>query len=145
MKKLLITLSLIVLSGCQTIDSRGQFIDDSQVSKLENKNLTKNEVINLLGSPTMTPDYSSDTWYYASMSLARKTWTMPKVRSERLVKITFIGDRVSGVEVSDNSRQGEINVVKEYTRSKGTEQNPMQRFVKNFGRFNKSSKKNKHR
>lgn len=146
MKKILITLSLIALSACQTIDSRGQFIDDNQVSKLQNKNLTKNEVISLIGSPTMTPDYSSDTWYYASMAIARKTWTMPKVKSERLVKITFAGDRVSSVEVQDEKLRGnDIKVVKDYTKSKGTEQNSLQRFVKNFGRFNKSSKKKKHR
>lgn len=145
MKKILITLSLIVLSSCQSIDSRGQFIDDTQVSRLENKNLTKDEVINLIGSPTMTPDYSENTWYYASMAIARKTWTMPKVRSERLVKITFASDRISSVEVLDDSRNGEVNVVKEYTKSKGTEQNSLQKFVKNFGRFNKSSKKKKHR
>lgn len=145
MKKILITLSLIALSGCKSIDSRGQYIDDEQVSKLQNQSLTKDEVVGLIGLPTMTPDYSTDVWYYANMNIARKTWTMPKIRSERLVKITFAGDRVSGVEVLDDSHNKDINVVKDYTASKGTEQNSLQRFVKNFGRFNKSSKKKKHR
>ena len=145
MKKCLIILSLIGLTGCNTIDSRGQFIDNAQISALENKNLTKNEVINMIGYPTMTPDYTSDTWYYASMSLARKTFTMPKLRSDRVVKITFIGERINTVEVLDKIPGHGITVVEEYTRSKGTEINPLQRFVKNFGRFNKSSSKKKHR
>lgn len=145
MKKILITLSLLILSSCKSIDSRGQYIDDEHVRKLVNTSLTKDEVISLIGSPTMTPDYSSSTWYYVNMNIARKTWTMPKVKSERLVKITFAGNRVSTVEVLDDSYSKEVRVAKDYTVSKGTELNSLQRFVKNFGRFNKSSKKKKHR
>ncbi len=144
MHKLLIALSLLTLTGCKTIDSRGQFIDDQQIASIENKNLTKEEVANTLGLPSLTPDYTANTWYYTSRSLERKIFTEPKVVSQRVVKVTFTGNKVDMVEVLDNSHKDGLMVEKEYTRSLGTDENVLQKFTKNFGRFN-GTKKKKHR
>jgi outer membrane protein assembly factor BamE (lipoprotein component of BamABCDE complex) len=144
MNKLLIIASMLILTGCKITDSRGQYVDDQEVQALENKSLTKDDVTNLIGLPTLVPDYTPDTWYYASRSLERKIFTQPKVVSQRIVKVTFIKDRLDMVEVLDDKHEGGIKVVQEYTRSLGTNENAMQRFVKNFGRFN-STKKKTHR
>lgn len=145
MYKFAIIFSLLVVTSCQTIDSRGQYIDDSQIRVLENKEMTKNDVTNLLGSPTLVPDYSPDTWYYASRSMERRAWFKPKVTAQRVLKIIFHHDRISEVEVLDESHSEDIKVIKDYTKSLGNEQNPFQHFVKNIGRFNKSINQKKHR
>jgi len=144
MHKLLIIISLLILPGCKTIDSRGQYVDDKQITTLENKNLTKNDVTELIGLPTIVPDYTPNTWYYVSRSLERKIFTQPKVVSQRVVKVTFDHDRLDMVEVIDDSHNHDIKTVVEYTRSLGTDENVLQQFTKNFGRFNQSKKK-KHR
>jgi outer membrane protein assembly factor BamE (lipoprotein component of BamABCDE complex) len=144
MNKLLIIASMLILTGCKTIDSRGQYVDDAQVQEIEKKSLTKDDVTSLIGLPTLVPDYTPDTWYYASRSLERKIFTQPKVVSQRIVKVTFIKDRLDMIEVLDDKHEGGIRVVDDYTRSLGTDENGLQRFVKNFGKFN-STKKKKHR
>ncbi|MGI4776287.1 MAG: outer membrane protein assembly factor BamE, partial [Janthinobacterium lividum] len=72
------SLALLTLFGCQTIDTRGQYVDDASITQLENKNLTKEQVIELIGTPTIIPDYNPDTWYYIQRLLARKAWLTPK-------------------------------------------------------------------
>ena len=55
---------VVLLGGCQTIDIRGQYVDEDSLAKLETKSLTQAEIIELIGTPTVVPDYSKDTWYY---------------------------------------------------------------------------------
>ncbi|MES2214630.1 MAG: outer membrane protein assembly factor BamE [Pseudomonadota bacterium] len=140
-----ILFSTFLLSSCQTIDSRGQYIDDSQLKVIENKTMTKNEVISMLGSPTLIPDYSPDVWYYASRSMRRSAWFKPKVTAQRIIQITFESDKIAEVEVLNESHQEGIKVIKEYTKSLGNDQNPLQHFVHNLGRFNKPINPKKHR
>ena len=48
---------------------------------------------------------------------------------------------ISEVESVDNKHNSNIVVVKDYITTKGTEMNPVQEYIRNFGRFNRSSKK----
>lgn len=137
--KFFIFLALCTLSSCQTIDVRGQYIDDNAVSQLENKKLTKDQVIDLIGTPTIVPDYTPDTWYYVQRSLARRAWLTPKVIEQRIVKIRFNNGITAEVAVLNDLHQEEIKVISEHTRTYGTEQNSIQKFIKNIGRFNKTT------
>lgn len=139
MWRAIIVLFALSLTGCQSIDVRGQYVDDKQISILESKRLNKQEVIELLGSPTMVPEYSTDTWYYAERAMKRRAWAKPKVISQRVVMVKFDKDqRVTTVEVLNDKHSEDLKVVTEYTKSLGNEANPLQQFVRNIGRFNKS-------
>lgn len=146
MKNLNLLLLTFVLSvaGCQTIYSRGQFVDDAQVDKLMGKKMTKEQVVDMVGSPTIVSDYSKDTWYYAQRSLSYRAWFTPKVLSQRVVKLVFKGDVLSEVEVFNDKHEDGIVISDEYTKSPGTERSHIQNFVRNFGKFNKKKKKKKN-
>jgi outer membrane protein assembly factor BamE (lipoprotein component of BamABCDE complex) len=145
MQKFTIILLLLLLAGCRTIDSRGQYVDNTQIEYIENKNLTKDEVIKVIGTPTLAPDYSPNIWYYISRSMERRAWFTPKVTAQRIVKITFNDNMITGVDVLNESHSEDIKIIKEYTKSLGNEQNPLQHFVHNIGRFNKPLNYKKHR
>ena len=55
-------------------------------------------------------------------------------------------DKVQEIEIFNDTHSNDLRIVKEYTKSLGNDQNPLQQFVKNFGRFNKpkQTKKNRH-
>ena len=134
-----------ILSGCQTLDIRGQYIDDAALKQVENQRMSKSEVENVLGTPTIVPNYSADTWYYVQRILARRAWFNPTVVEQRVVKVKFDkNDFLEEVVVLANS-QKEINIIGEYTKARGTELNPIQKFVKNIGRFNKTTDGKKKR
>ncbi len=131
--------ALLILSGCQTLDIRGQYIEDATLKQVKNKKLSKFEVENSLGTPTIIPNYSPDTWYYIQRILSRRAWFDPKVVEQRIVKVKFdkhgFLEEVTLIEDS----QKELNIISEYTKAHGTELNPVQKFVKNMGRFNKTT------
>lgn len=137
-----------LLCSCQTIESRGQFIDNNSLSTLETQKLDKLGVEDLIGTPTIVPDYTPNTWYYVQRSLIKRAWFKPKVIEQRIVKVTFNQNNlVEEVTLLNDSHNDDINIISEYTKTYGTELNGIQKFVKNIGRFNKttSSKKKSKR
>ncbi|KIJ88440.1 outer membrane protein assembly factor BamE [Rickettsia asembonensis] len=139
-------LAFFSLSGCKTIENRGQSIDDSALVKLESKKLNKTEVVELIGIPTMVPEYSQNTWYYVERVMSQRAWLNPKIEKQKIVKITFDANNfIQEVVVIDDSHRQDIETVREYTRTYGTELNGLQKFVKNLGRFNKTTDGNKNK
>ncbi|WP_032139015.1 outer membrane protein assembly factor BamE [Rickettsia tamurae] len=139
-------LAFFSLSGCKTIENRGQSIDDSALVKLEYKKLNKAEVVELIGTPTMVPEYSQNTWYYVERVMSQRAWLNPKIEKQKIVKITFdTNNFIQEVVVIDDSHRQDIETVREYTRTYGTELNGLQKFVKNLGRFNKTTDGNKNK
>lgn len=139
-------LAFFSLSGCKTIENRGQSIDDSALVKLESKKLNKTEVVELIGIPTMVPEYSQNTWYYVERVMSQRSWLNPKIEKQKIVKITFDANNfMQEVVVIDDSHRQDIETVREYTRTYGTELNGLQKFVKNLGRFNKTTDGNKNK
>lgn len=131
---------VLILSSCKTTSNHGQFIDDKLIKQLESKNLTKSQVEELLGTPTIIPEYTPDTYYYIENVLVSRVWFTPKISQQRVVKIIFNhNDKIDTVEVlNENNMYETITPVKSYTKAYGTELNGIQKFVKNIGRFNKS-------
>jgi len=138
--------ALFSLSGCQTIETRGQIIDESALRELESKKLSKTEVVELIGSPTMIPEYSQDTWYYVERVMSQRAWLNPKIVKQTIVRVTFDNrNLMQEIVVINDSHRQDIEIVREYTRTYGTELNGLQKFVKNLGRFNKTTDGNKNK
>jgi outer membrane protein assembly factor BamE (lipoprotein component of BamABCDE complex) len=140
----IIAISLI-LSGCKTLDIRGQYVDDATLKRVENTRASKSEVENILGTPMMIPDYSPDTWYYVQRIVAKKAWFNPKVVEQRVVKVTFDNNYYLKEVIVLADSHKDINIIGQYTKAHGTELNPIQKFVKNIGRFNKATEGKKKR
>ena len=139
-------LAFFFLSGCKTIENRGQSIDASTLVQLESKKLNKSEVVELIGTPTMVPEYSQNTWYYVERVMSQRAWFNPKIVKQKIVKITFDANNLMHEVVAiDDSHRQDIEIVREYTRTYGTELNGLQKFVKNLGRFNKTTDGNKNK
>ncbi len=137
--KLIPTIFLILLAGCQSIDVRGQFVSDEAIKQINSQQPNKVELIALVGTPTYVPDYSKNTWYYIQRSLAKRAWFDPKVVKQRIVKVVFNGDKVQEAGLLSDSQNEEISSQSDYTQTYGTQQNGIQKFVKNIGRFNKTT------
>lgn len=136
-----LAISLFALSSCKTVNTRGSFIDDDIVRQIKSEQMSKEQLILTLGNPTLKPTYSSNVWYYAGRMVRNSSFYEPKLRKQRILKVTFDkNDRVQNIEVLDKKRQPNITISKDETISKGTEENPVQSFVKNFGRFNKKAR-----
>ena len=131
---------LLTISGCQSIDVRGKFVSDNAIEQINIKKPNQEELIVMVGTPTYIPDYSPDTWYYIQRSLARKAWFDSKVVQQRIVKVTFAKNkRVREAVLLKNSQNESIVINNAFTKTHGTEQSGVQKFVKNIGRFNQTT------
>ncbi len=136
----------MLLSGCQSIDVRGQFVSDNAIEEINSRKLTQDEIIDLIGTPTYIPEYSHNTWYYIQRSLAKRAWFEPKVVEQRIVKISFNNDRkLLEASLLQDIHNENVNIESKYTKAHGTEQGSLQKFVKNIGRFNKTTDGKKKR
>ncbi len=141
----LLALLTFIISSCQYQIHSGTLISEEKINELQNKPITKEELEEKLGSPSIIPEYSKDTWYYVHRNMTKRAFFLPVVQGQRIVKFVFNGEILSSIEAIDNENNADIKVVEEYTRTRGTELNPMQEYVKNFGRFNKGKKKDSRR
>lgn len=144
--KPLLLVIFLFLSACQSIDVRGQYVSDSVIEEINNKKPNQDAIIDLIGTPTYVPKYSPDNWYYIQRSLKKRAWFDPKVVEQRIVKVTFTtkGQFVS-IELLSNIHDEHIAADSKYTKTRGTDQNSIQKFVKNIGRFNKTTDSKKRR
>ncbi len=137
---------LLILSGCQSVDVRGQFVSDSVVEQINIKKPNQEQLIDMIGTPTYVPDFSENTWYYIQRSLARRAWFDPKVVKQRILKITFAKNKkVSEAVLMKDSQNEAVSANSAYTKTQGTEQSGIQKFVKNIGRFNQTTNGSKRR
>ena len=144
--KIFFLVMFMTLSGCQSVDVRGQFVSDSAIEEINTKKLKQDEIIDLVGTPTYVPEYSHNTWYYIQRSLTKRAWFDPKVIEQRIVKITFDA-HAKAIEATLLSviHDEKLTIENKYTKTHGTEQNNIQKFVKNIGRFNKTTDGKKKR
>lgn len=140
-----LAIALISLSSCKGVNMRGAHIDDSIIRQIKSEKMTKEQLVLTIGNPSIKPDYSPNVWYYVGRMLKQSSFADPSLRSQRILKVTFNKkDRVEKIEVIDSKRQPNFTISKDHTVSKGTEENPAQSFIKNFGRFNNKAR-NKRR
>ena len=101
----------ILLSGCQSIDVRGQFVSDNAIEEINSRKLTQDEIIDLIGTPTYIPEYSHNTWYYIQRSLAKRAWFEPKVVEQRIVKISLNDNRkLLGASLLQDIHNENVNI-----------------------------------
>ena len=138
--KLFFLVIFLFLGGCQSVDVRGQFVSDSAIEEINAKKLNQDQVVELIGSATYIPEYSPNNWYYIQRSQTKRAWFDPKVVEQRIVKINFTknGKVIEAILLSDIQEEN-ITIDANYTKTKGTEQTGVQKFVKNIGRFNKTT------
>lgn len=135
---------LLSFTSCQTIDVRGQYISSEHIKTINDNKMTSQEVVNLIGTPNYIPDYNDKTWFYIQRSISRRSVFPVSIIGQRIVKLVFDEDWiVSNIELITDSHKDKVTITDEYTKTPGIEQNTLQKFVKNVGRFNKQSKKTK--
>ncbi|GAB4163818.1 MAG: outer membrane protein assembly factor BamE [Rickettsiaceae bacterium] len=137
--RLIYILFFTAIAGCQSIDVRGQFVSDEAIKEINLEKPTKAQLIDKIGTPTYVPDYSPNTWYYIQRSLAKRAWFDPKVEKQRIVVVELEKDKVQEATLLSDSQNEEIIVQSSFTKTHGTEQSGIQKFVKNIGRFNKTT------
>ncbi|MFK8040549.1 MAG: outer membrane protein assembly factor BamE [Rickettsiaceae bacterium] len=136
----LFTLVVFGLQSCKTVNLRGQYVDDVTIEQMQGKALTKDEVTEIVGSPTIITDYANNSWYYVHRITYHRMWMYATVQNQRIVQLIFDQEnKLQDIVLTENSHNDNISINNECTETFGNNNiNSLQNFVKHIGKYNKS-------
>ena len=129
----------IALTACAPrVDPRGNLVDAELLEELSPGDQSKDEVAELLGSPSSIANFGEETWYYISKRTETVAFFEPDVKERQVIIIKFGKDgRVSKIEKLGMQEARAVSPVERETPSSGNEIGVFQQLFGNLGRFNK--------
>jgi outer membrane protein assembly factor BamE (lipoprotein component of BamABCDE complex) len=131
----------LALTACQArIDSRGYVPDPDELERVKAGLQGREEVQQILGSPSAVSTFADDRWYYISKKTRSIAFFTPTVLDQNVVVVEFD----DGGFVKDVRRYAMedgliIDPVTRKTPAPGRELSFLEQLLGNFGKFNSTS------
>ena len=120
------------------LDTRGNLPDPKLLSSIRPGELSREDVIDLLGSPSSVTPFGSDTWYYISKRTETFAFFAPEVTARKIVVVKFAKDgKVKEVNILGLEKSRVIEPVSRKTPTHGNEMTVIEQLIGNLGRFKK--------
>ncbi len=128
----------LALSACSPrIDQRGYVPDPDDVSRIKPGVQGRDEVREILGTPSSISAFSDERWYYVSRKTSTTAFFTPEVLDQKVLEIDF--DKSGLVQDVHNytlKDAEEIDPVTRKTPAPGRELSLMEQLIGNIGKFN---------
>ena len=126
-----------LLVACAPItNQRGNLPDSELLSQIEPGEQSRDDVANILGSPTSIASFGGETWYYISSQTETIAFYEPEVVDQRVVAIAFDDDgMVASVRTYGLEDAQDIEPVARVTPTGGREMTFLEQLFGNIGRF----------
>jgi outer membrane protein assembly factor BamE (lipoprotein component of BamABCDE complex) len=86
----LLALAAALAAGCsETINTTGQVILPSRLSQIQPGTTTREEVVQLLGSPSASGTMNDNRWYYITSIEGTKAFQPHNLKSRRVIIVDF--------------------------------------------------------
>ncbi len=135
---LAITAVAVSLSACgiSRITVRGNLPDPERVSELKPGEVSKDDVLDSLGSPSSVNTFGNETWYYIGERTETVAFLAPKVLERQVLIVEFNkkGRMAQMVSLGLNAAR-EITHVERITPTFGEELTWIDQILGNFRRF----------
>ena len=131
------TALVLVLVACAPItNQRGNLPDPDLLSRIEPGAQSRDDVVNILGSPTSIASFGGEIWYYISSQTETIAFYEPEVVDQRVVAIAFDDDgMVASVRTYGLEDAQDIEPVARVTPTGGRELTFLEQLFGNIGRF----------
>lgn len=125
----------VTLSACSPIvNVRGYVPEQDKIEKLAVGEQSKDQVYNLLGSPSTLATFSEDTWYYISSRTERIGFFEPKTVDRTVLAVKFDDDeKVSNIAKYGLEDGRVVNFVDRTTPTRGKELTFLEQMFGNIG------------
>lgn len=140
MARLVCRLGLVMwLAACAgNVDQRGNLLDPDRLKEIEPGRQDRQQVADILGSPSTIGTFSDKKWYYISRRTSRVAFLEPEILDQRVIVITFDdGGAVKDIRELNAEDRREIEMVGRTTPTAGQGITVVQQLLGNIGRFNK--------
>lgn len=128
----------LALAACDTpVQVRGHMPDEEAMAKLEAGQHSRNDVADILGSPSAISTFGDKTWYYVGSKTKQFAFFEPDILERRVLVVSFD----DGGAVKETRRYSledgrAIDPVDRITPTEGKDLTLLQQLLGNIGRFN---------
>ena len=108
----IIPLFLIILFACQPrITKHGNFFNPKDIQLIKKTKLSKSEVVEIFGEPTLKSTFSDNVWYYITLIQHEKAYFEVKNLENKILAITFDENQlVKKYKILTEDDSSEINI-----------------------------------
>ena len=128
----------LALIGCvPQVSNHGYRLDEAALAQIEPGRTTRDQVLQLLGSPSALTTFDGSVWYYVSQRTERLSFYQEDVVNQDVVSIAFddLGT-VASIDRHGLEQAHEVSLVERETPTAGSELSAFEQFIGNIGRFN---------
>lgn len=125
------------LLGCApTINNHGFDKEEVEFKKITPGVSKREDVLQLLGSPTSLSNFAPETWYYISNKTSATAFLPVKTIDQSVIEITFnAGGIVTNVKAISREEASEIKPIERQTPTSGHQSSVLREVFSNFGRM----------
>lgn len=127
-----------LLSGACTpiVATRGHMADPERLAEIKAGTSTRDDVANLLGSPSQIGTFDQNVWYYIGQRTEKVAFYEPEVVERKVVVIHFDQTgKVADLKQLDMAAGQEVELVDRATPTSGRELGLLEQLVGNVGKF----------
>jgi outer membrane protein assembly factor BamE (lipoprotein component of BamABCDE complex) len=136
-----VAVAAAILAACApTVDQRGNLPDADKLAQIHPGTTTREQVTQILGTPSSTGVFDDKNWYYISRRTEQVSFFDPSVMDQQVYIVNF-DDKgvVRGLDHKDLKDGKDIEPAPGATPAPGRELTFVEQVLGNIGRFNKSS------
>ena len=130
-------LSIALVACTARVDTRGNLPDPENLSQIKAGQSSREDVSQLLGSPSTVGNFTGETWYYISNRTETTAFFEPKVEERHVVIVRFDDQgKVADLKTLGLEDGQSVELVDRVTPTSGNEFTFFQQIFGNLGRFN---------
>ncbi|MEE6207929.1 MAG: outer membrane protein assembly factor BamE [Alphaproteobacteria bacterium] len=136
-RKLFFLCAVLVCSGCSSdvfLDHNGNMPESEKIAQIHN-GLTKAEVKEILGAPSLTTGLSDDHWIYMSSTIRRVAFIRPTELDRQVLALTFDDDKVSKIDTRTLADGNNIAIDGDKTLAADRKQGFFQKYFGGVGAY----------
>lgn len=128
---------ILALIGCSpTIQTHGHSLEEEQIARIKPGETSRQEVLQLLGSPSALSTFDDNAWYYVSQRTEKTSFYQEGVVAQDVLTIAFNDqDRVITIDRHGLDQVASIDPVDRVTPTVGSSPSILQQLIGNIGRF----------
>ncbi len=130
-----VLLMALVLGACAPITAtRGNLVEPERLARIEVGRSTDEDVVDILGSPTVTGTFDDNRWYYVGQVTEQRAFFRPEIASQQIIAIAFDTDGVvAAVDRISEEEAREVGMVNRTTPTGGRELGFFEQIFGNLG------------
>jgi outer membrane protein assembly factor BamE (lipoprotein component of BamABCDE complex) len=127
----------VTASACSPMSrTSGNLPDPQKVAELKTGDISREEVVEFLGSPSSVTSFGDEVWFYISEQTETLGWLEPKIKNRLVLALHFSKDgTLSKIETSGLDESKKITHIDRKTPTHGSKLTVLEQLVGNFRRF----------